>query len=189
MFLNAKQFFWLPLALLLGCGGPQLDRLVGEPASNDRFTTPVSNRVHPAIDSIQRFVAAMQQNDADRAWLQLSGETRKALQTRADLVGLRGVDLLRLHKLPTATSMTTAASFEPLTFFALPTVQSMQLAQTPPREDVVEQRVHMTGLGGASRTVVLRFEGYRWRIHRPDLLGASTAGSDPVSGYDRLSQQ
>lgn len=161
----------LTLACLttVACAGPQLDRLAGEPASADKFTLPVARRTHPAIDGVQRFIAAIQQDDAERAWLQLSAETRKILQARAVLAGVRGVDLLRAHKLPVGDSMAGAIPFDPLAMFAVPQVKSLQLATTPQREDVVEQRVNLIADGGATRTILMRFEGYHWRIHQPDL--------------------
>jgi hypothetical protein len=142
---------------------------VGEPASADKFTLAMTRRTHPAIDGVQRFIAAMQQDDADRAWLQLSAETRKVLQVRAVAAGVRGVDLLRARKLPVDNSMTGAMPFDPVAMFAVAGVKSLQLATTPAREDVVEQRVNLIATSGATQTIVMRFEGYHWRIHKPDL--------------------
>ncbi len=159
----------LACAATVACAGPQLDRLAGEPATADKYTEPVTRRTHPAIDGVQRFVAAMQQNDAERAWLQLSAETRKVLQQRAIAAGVRGVDVLRLHKMPVGDSMANAVPFEPLAVFAVPAVLTLQLATTPARDDAIEQRVNVAGTGGVNRTVVMRFEGYHWRIHHPQL--------------------
>lgn len=156
-------------ALNVACGGAQLDRLVGEPAAADKYTLPVTRRTHPSIDGLQRFLAAMQLGDVDTAWQQLSAETRKALQARATPVGVRGVDLLRMRKLPLGDTMASAVPFDPVAMFALPDVETLQLQATPAKEDIVEQQVKITNKSKTVRTVVMRFEGYRWRVHLPEL--------------------
>ena len=35
-------------------------------------------------------------------------------------------------------------------------------------DDANEQRLNVTGKGGRARELVLKFEGYGWRIHQPD---------------------
>lgn len=167
MHLIRQLLLLLVCASTVACAGPQLDRLVGEPTAADKYTEPVTRRTHPAIDGVQRFIAAMQQDDAERAWLQLSAETRNVLQQRAIAAGVRGVDVLRLHRMPVGDSMANAVPFEPLAVFTVPAVLTLQLATTPAREDAIEQRVNISGAGGTNRTVVMRFEGYHWRIHHP----------------------
>jgi len=170
-----QLFFVLVGVLTVACGGLQLDRLAGEPTAADAFTLPVTRRAHPAIDGVQRFIAAMQQNDAERAWQQLSAETRKVLHQRAVVAGVRGVDVLRLRRIPVDDSMANSVAFDPLSVFTVPGVQTLQLATTPAREDAVEQRVNLSGAGGTNRMVVMRFEGYHWRIQHPQVqLPATT---------------
>ena len=154
-------------AALSACGGPQLDRLSGEPQAADKFTLSATRRTHPAVDGVQRYVAAMELGDHDKAWQQLSSETRKALQAKAAEVGLRGADLLRLGKMPVGATMADAVPMDFLALFAVRGVKTLQVLaisdKSPP-----EQRVELGGRDGA-RVVTLRFESYAWRLHQPDL--------------------
>lgn len=155
------------LAWVAACGGPQLDRLAGEPQSADKFTVAATQRTHPAVDGVRRYVAAMELGEHDKAWQQLSSETRKALQAKASTVGLRGADLLRLGKMPVGATMTDAVPMDYLALFAVRGVKTLQVLaisdKSPP-----EQRVELGGKDGA-RVVTLRFESYAWRLHQPDL--------------------
>lgn len=157
------------VALLLACGGPQLDRLEGEPASTHPYTVPVTARVHPAVVGMQRFVGAMRQGAVDVAWGQLSEDTRKALQKRAAAAGVDGLEILRRGRMPVGDSMQGAVPFEPLVLFAVREIKTLQVL--PPREGttVVEQPIELTAATGAKRVVVMRFESFGWRIHHPDL--------------------
>lgn len=155
-------------ALVLGaCGSAQLERLSGEPSAIDPFTQPTARRTHPAVDGCQRFVAAMRGGDTAAAWGQLSVETRKALSARAALAGLRGVDLLAQRLLPQGDG--SAQPFDPLALFAVVEIRTLQLLATPADDSHVAQRLELTGADGAKRQVEMRFEGYAWRIHRPQL--------------------
>lgn len=157
------------LACLAACGGPQLDRLEGDPPSTHRFTTPLAARTHPAVDGCQRFVSAVVANEVDAAWLQLSSETRKALQQRAIAAGARGIDLLRLRRMPVGDSMQGAVPFDPLALFAVPNIQTLQLVPGPADDKAIDQRLRVVGEGERERDVTMRFEGYAWRIHHPSL--------------------
>lgn len=153
--------------LLAACGGPQLDRLASEPDGAEKWTQPVTRRTHPAVDGVQQFIAAMQTSDSEKAWMQLSSDTRKALQQKAAPLGLRGPDLLRMRKMPVGE---TLASAVPMDFLALFAVRGIKTLRVLPGPDTTppEQPVELTGLDGV-RVVTLRFEGYAWRLHQPDL--------------------
>jgi len=162
--------FALGLAMAAACGGPQLDRLEADPAATHRFTRPLAARTHPAVDGAQRFVAAAQRGDVEGQWQQLSNETRRALQQRGQGAGVRGVEVLRSRKLPVSESMAGAIAFDPLVLFAVPGVQTLQLVPGgDPGVKAVEQRISMVGAGGRARVVTMRFEGYFWRLHHPEL--------------------
>ena len=154
-------------ALLASCGGTQLDRLANEPEGAEKLTLPVTRRTHPAVDGVQRFIAAMQTDDAEKAWVQLSSDTRKAMQAKAAPLGLRGTDLLRLGKMPVGETMASAVPMDFLALFAVRGVKTLRVLP-PPDKTPPEQPVELTGKNG-TRIVTLRFEGYAWRLHQPDL--------------------
>ena len=170
MPLYIRSFFALALvALLASCGGIQLDRLANEPEGSEKFTLPVEapRRPHPAVDGVKRYIAAMQAGDAEKAWAQLSSDTRKAMQQKAAPLGLRGMDLLRLGKMPVGETMASAVPMDFLALFAVRGVKTLRVL-APPDRTPPEQPVELTGKDG-SRVVTLRFEGYAWRLHQPDL--------------------
>lgn len=150
-----------------GCGAMEIDHLEGEPASAEAFSQPILRRTHPAIAGLQRFVAAMQRNEPELAYAQLSADTRKSLQTRAGTAGIRGVDLLRLKKLPVGDSMRGAVSFDPVAMFVVNDIATLQLVATSSDGANVEQKVQTTSKDGKSRVVLMRYEPYGWRIHQP----------------------
>jgi hypothetical protein len=155
------------LTITVGCGGTQLDRLEGDPPSTHAYTTPATDRVHPAVDGVQRFLAAMKAGNLDAAFRQLSRDTRQALDDRAAKANLTGTDLLRLGKMPVGNSLQGALPFDPIAVFVVPDVETFQVVPTP--ADANEQRLNVTGKGGRARELVLKFEGYGWRIHQPAL--------------------
>jgi hypothetical protein len=157
----------LALAFTVGCGGTQLDRLEGDPPSTFAYTTPASDRVHPAVDGAQRFLAAMKAGNLDDAFRRLSRDTRQTLDDRAAKANLTGTDLLRLGKMPLGTSLEGALPFDPVAVFVVPDVETFQVIPTP--GDANEQQLNVTGKGGRSRELVMKFEGYGWRIHQPVL--------------------
>ncbi len=159
--------FGLAVLLLSGCGAMEIDHLEGEPASAEPFSQPIIRRTHPAIAGLQRFVAAMQRHEPDLAYAQLSADTRKSLQTRASSAGVRGVDLLRLKKLPVGDSMRGAVPFDPLSMFVINDIATLQLVATSSDGANIEQKVQMTTKDGKSRVVLMRYEPYSWRIHQP----------------------
>lgn len=156
-----------------GCGAIALDRLDGEPASTHHLTRPLTERVHPAVDGCQRFVLAIQTGDAEAAWAQLSSQTRKALHDRAKSANLRGVDLLRLRKLPVGEGEAGTVPFDPLRVFVVPQVKTLQVVATP-EDATVSQRLELTDASGAKRQVTLRFENFAWRLHHPELSVPAT---------------
>jgi hypothetical protein len=86
---------------------------------------------------------------------------------RAALAGLRGVDLLQQRILPQESG--APQPFDPLATFAVAEIKTLQLLTTPADEASVAQRLELTGADGGKRQVDMRFEGYAWRIHRPQL--------------------
>lgn len=175
---TVRAGLWSVASLLAACSSPVLDRLAGEPEVVAPLTQPVTNRTHPAVSGCQRFVLAVQRGQHDAAYAQLSDETRMALTTRAASMGLRGVDLLRLGKLPVpappaATDAPAEApptvALEPLRLFAVPQIKTLQVLATPESDRFVEQLVELTDASGTKRTVALRFENYDWRLHNPTL--------------------
>jgi len=153
-----------------GCGAMEIDHLEGEPPSAEPFSQPIIRRTHPAIAGLQRFVAAMQRNQADLAYAQLSADTRKSLQARAGTAGIRGVDLLRLKKLPVGNTMQGAVAFDPVAMFVVNDIATLQLVATSNDGANVEQKVQMTTKDGKSRVVLMRYEPYSWRIHQPTII-------------------
>ncbi len=162
---------WMLALLATACSPAQIERLSGEPTATDPWTQPTARRTHPAIDGCQRWIAAVRRGDSAEAWGQLSLNTRKALSARAALAGLRGVDLLEQRKLPKEGG--SAVDFAPLALFAVPDVKTLQLVATPANDKVVAQLVELTDKSGSKRTVTMRFEGYAWRLHQPELDGAA----------------
>ncbi|MSP91634.1 MAG: hypothetical protein EXR79_07500 [Myxococcales bacterium] len=173
----------LPSLLVVpACGGFVLDRLEGEPTTTHPFTESVSQRTHPAIDGVQRFVVAVRRGESEAAYAQLSADTRKALQARAQEAGVRGIDLLIQGKLPVGDSMAGAIAADPLRLFALDDLDALQLVEAPPSASIgpggakvavdpkaITQHVRLVGKSGRERTVEVRFEGYGWRLHHPSL--------------------
>jgi hypothetical protein len=157
----------LATVVLSACGSAQIERLSGEPTAIDPYTLPTARRTHPAVDGCQRFIAAVRKGDSASAWGQLSLDTRKALSVRAALAGLRGVDLLQQRILPQESG--APQPFDPLATFAVAEIKTLQLLTTPADEASVAQRLELTGADGGKRQVDMRFEGYAWRIHRPQL--------------------
>lgn len=154
------------LLVLSACGATELDGLTGEPPSVAPLTTPAQRRTHPAVDAVQRFIVAVSTDGAPRAWQLLSADTRKALQTRATPAGLQGVDLLRLRKLPAGDSLAKGVAFDPVAAFALTEIKTLQVVAAGARDE--ELQIELTDQRGGKKTVQMRFEGYRWRIHKPE---------------------
>jgi len=152
---------------IAACGGVEVERLDGDPASVERFTAPTIRRTHPAVDGCQRFVAAALAEDPSGMWNQLSKATQQALDARAKAAGLRGIELIQQRSLPKADGGAPEA-FDPIAVFAVRGLKTLQLVATPDDDKVVAQNLHVVG-DGAARVVTMRFEGHAWRIHNPAL--------------------
>jgi hypothetical protein len=157
--------------LLAACSATPLERLQGEPEAAKAWTA--SNRTHPAVDGCQRFVAAARRRDGAAMWAQLSSETKQALSERAKTVGLRGIDLLTLQRLPIEGSLERGKPFEPLKVFAFAALRSLQrvASDDDSRTDLIGQALELTSSDGQKRRIQMRFEGDAWTIHDPTLGG------------------
>ena len=175
-FCPGNVFFCAVLvASTVGCAGPQLERLHGEPASTNPFTTTPDHREKPVIAGIKRFITAAGAGRSDLVYRQLSALTKRALGQRAEAVGLRGPDLLRPAQASAGEGAKKVHIADPLAAFALRGATKFEAGPDPYRAEkphdgrTIEQTVTLKSDDGRSRTVTMRFEGLYWRVHNPTL--------------------
>ena len=167
------------VAVLCACGATDIERLDGDPESVHVHTLATARRIHPAVDGCTRFAAAVQQGDVSAMWNQLSFDTQRALNDKARLVGLRGIELLQWKRFPTEVggkaTLDGGKPFDPMGLFLLPQVDTYQLVATPANDRVIAQDLQLASGTAARRVVTVHYEHYAWRIHNPALRDATEA--------------
>lgn len=173
------------LASLAACAPASVVRLDGDPPEAAPLTSPYQ-ALDPCADGVRRFVDAARAGNWELAWAALSQGTRQALQARAQVLGLQGIDLLR--PLPGDADLGARRLHigDPLAVFALADAAAYTTPTSPwPVEQPydgrrLEGQVTVRGRSGAARTVVVAFEGAGWRVHDPRLQGAPPLAAPPA---------
>ena len=167
------------LLVCVGCAGPQLQRLDGEPKSSWPLTTATVQGEQPVVAGLKRFITAAQGGRSDRVYWLLSALTKRALKQRAKAIGVQPAELLRAPSKSAGPGAMKVHISDPLATFALRNATEF-IPGPPPmspnkRNDgrTIMQVVTLKGGDGGKRDVKMRFEGLYWRVHNPSLSVAT----------------
>lgn len=153
----------LVMLLPAGCGGPEIEPLIGEPSKVQRLTRaePLPRPSNSPIAAARRLHQALVQQNMDLAWALLARKTQRALDERGSRIGVGGRELLDSSTLPGSGGTVRKVRFEEV-FFG-PDVRRLETPPASP-DDPDQRTLRAVSASGAKSALTFVRGAEGWRL-------------------------